>query len=276
MLSEHSWGGHFEEYKMAIAYDTVINRGFYLANILSAQSQELPSASQQAEGLGIINTIYDSLSALPSFSSLQMWDTYEGITTKELWIATENVANVPSDVTFVIGEPWMSVTSANCFLTTGVNQPTYPLIIYQFGNWTRRYWVRSQAITKYVYFSQFITDTLTPTKKTTVNRFLFDPVPSENGLTFNFFGVRIKPDALATTDFSPPTLELYLQYKLAFELAMIYGKETEWVNTPKAKRLFDLEDLIQGKNAINLTLNPIQDAYSKRYSGFINSTTGNP
>jgi len=44
---------------------------------------------------------------------------------------------------------------------------------------------------------------------------------------------------------------------------MLYGKEKEWIESPKMVRLTELQDEIVSNSPIDLTINPTMDAFGR-------------
>ena len=255
---------------MAFTANDIIKKSFYLANILSNQSNESPSTAQETEGLDLLNEILDSLLKTVGFSGFKVFKTIPNIQTTEIWIGTNLVGVPPEGVTFINDIPFMALCGANCFITTNTaGQPLYPLIIYPLTALTRRYYIRAEAIPKYIYYATIEDDNLG-----IYNKLLFDPAPNSNGITLNLIGVKQYDTIAEGTTNLRPTFSLYLQYALAFELAMSYGTEDKWNNTQKSKRKDELYYRIVSKNPLNFTISADVDGYSKRSSWFISSTGG--
>jgi hypothetical protein len=71
-----------------------------------------------------------------------------------------------------------------------------------------------------------------------------------------------------------PTFSLFLQYAVAFELAMLYGKEAEWINTVKSQRKNELFERLLNNNPMDVTIEPMNKAYTDTdgFYTFTNST----
>ena len=241
---------------MAFQASNIIKDAFYLANILSAQANEDPSATQVTQGVNTLNKILDAFADSPYFSTVQKEQSITSITTPEIWIGLDIVDVTDDTKTVIIDAPYLTIFSANISLNNSGNQPAYPLTIYSLSTIAKRYYLNTQAITKSIYYTNLYTST-----NGLYTKILLVPSPPTAGANYTLYGI---PGYIPLTDENTtilPNFSFYLQYRLGFELAMMYGKEKEWMETPKMAALKEYQDEIISNNGLNLTTNSLVDAF---------------
>jgi len=244
---------------MAFTAANIIQNAYYLANIKSIQAQDSLSVLEEQNGLNLLNQILDSLINDPVFSSYETILTIENITTPEIWIG-KNINNPIASATVIDNIPFMAIYGANCLVNnSGSQNPTnYPLIIFSYTNWTNSSYVKTEGIPQYLYYTT-ISDM--DNNNGVYNRILLDPSPNTDGIDLNLIGVLQYSEIGTSSDNILPTFSLFLQYSLAFELAMLYGKETEWMQTSKSMRKEELYTRLVSNNPLDPTISSIKKAY---------------
>jgi len=248
---------------MAFTTSQIIQNAFYLANILSAQAEEQPSTSQFTSAINILNQILDSFGDSPYFSSFQKEQVFSDINTREIWIGPDITSISDSDKTVFVQDEFLAIFAASNYLSTGSNKPQYPMSIYSLSDLTKRYYIDSRAIPKNIYYT-----TLYSATDGLYNKLVLVPTPPQTGATITIFGIGAYPNIIDTSTTVLPTFSLYLQYSLGFELAMLYGKKSEWENTIKSRRLEQLYNEIITNTPIDFTINTTIDAYGNRSGGY--------
>jgi len=243
---------------MAFQASTIITRAFYLANILSAQSGETPTSTQVTDAVSLLNQILDAFGDSPYLSSIQKEQLIEDVTTPEIWIGLDIVDTTDATKTVIIEAPYLSIFSAMVSLNNAGNQPSYPLTIYSLAAIAKRFYLNTQAITKSIYWTNLYTST-----NGLYTKILLVPSPPTEGSNYTLYGI---PGYVPLTNENTtilPNFSSYLEYQLGFELAMLYGKEKEWIESPKMVRLTELQDEIVSNSPIDLTINPTMDAFGR-------------
>jgi hypothetical protein len=243
----------------------IIKNAFYLANIKSQAAQDTLSSNETEIGLNILNEILDSLTNNPSFSSYENISKIENITTPEIWIGS-SINNAASNVTVVNAIPYMVIYSAQCFVSNDATQKplNYPLIIMPYATLSVHYYVNREGIPQYLYYTTIsdIDPAQTTNDNGVYNKILLDPAPGDQGITLNLIGIKQYPEVSDSTNVIMPTFSLFLQYAVAFELAMLYGKEAEWINTVKSQRKNELFERLLNNNPMDVTIEPMNKAYT--------------
>lgn len=207
---------------MAFLVSSVITRAFYLANILSAQSDQTTSTAQDTQGLDLLNNILDSLQLQPTFSSFIT--QYDITATTHFIFLGLNVTSSDSDVTVINNAYLNTILTASVFVGNVRN----PLEIHNLSELNGNYIVDAEGIPQYLYYDIEIDS----------NDNIFDKIylqPSAvTTYTITLRGIKGFEQHAADTENIVPTFTLFLTYELASVLADFWGKT--WSNQKETKR----------------------------------------
>ena len=245
---------------MAFTVADIILDSYQLANVLSIQGNDTLSTVQNTTGLKKLNEILDNLINTPNFSSFTNSLTVDTLTTRELYIGSNLTGSVPAATTFLDSTPFKTIYGMNAIISSNTGTTTnYPLKIFNYNVLQKQNYTKTTGIPKYVYFSTFEDDILG-----VFNRFLFQTAPSSNGFTIQITGIKMFESLTDDTSKIPATFISYLQYELGFQLAMRWGTDVQWYQTPaKEKERGRLYTQITANNPIDYTLDSQMEFYGE-------------
>jgi hypothetical protein len=215
--------------------EDIIEDAYNLANIKSLLSGDTLSANEVTKGLNVLSQIIHSLMSEPFFSPFLRTLEIDNTSSNEIWIGRD-IDTVNTSVQVINDNPFQVIYSA--FYKKDNDNLLYNLKIRPYADYGNIGIDYESSYPVYLYYTNV---TQINTDETYDNYTRIILYPTSTNLYLTLIGSSQLLDSNGDVNQKViPSLELYLKYALAYELAALYGKTDEFDKTSKVSRMREL------------------------------------
>jgi len=229
---------------------------FYMAKAggLSKQGGQLPSVAQTVDALAILNRILDALSLEAEFNSFMYQLVIPNPSTRKIFIGRNLTPE--AGVTIIDADPFKLIFGAS--VTNPLNP--YPLIIQDIVELTKVPFSVTEGTPGYLYYG------IAEQDNNIYTEISLYPSPNQTG-DISLTGIKVLPSTQTLPDNVLSTFFLYLQYRVAKQLAREYGTMTIWNEGGYDQDLDEYKDIIGRNSPVNASPNDLTTLLDRSYYG---------